>query len=417
MSFVTTDDLYQRCLSDSEFQLASRYWTGGVRLEIGEKLLGLTLEDGDLQAKVPESGPGVVTVSGPAAIWDKVRSDNPPRFLNDINIATGKGGLSRSGDRLIWWQYLPAIQRIVELLRVSGPQKSTRVDEGQSHGSFDSPIGRYLRLNLHGEEHRIYVEEAGSGIPLLLQHTAGSHGVQWRHLFESTQITDNFRLIAYDLPFHGKSVPPVGRDWWAEEYRLEGGFLRSVPLAISDALKLKKPVFMGCSVGGLLALDLAVEHPDVFRAVIAVEGALHIGGSMKGLEGFWHPQVSNETKARMMEGLTAPSSPLAYRKETIQTYAAGWPPVFLGDLWYYISEYDLRDKAKDIDTRQIGVHIFSGEYDFSATTEMGRAAHEAIAGSTFCEMEGIGHFPMSENPAKFIEYLLPVLKRIQGEAL
>ena len=188
MSIITSDDLYQRCLADSEFQMASRYWTGGLRIEIGEALLGLSVEDGHLQAGVPDSGPGVVTISGPAAIWDKVRSDNPPRFLNDINIATGKGGLSRGGDRLIWWQYLPAIQRIVELMRVSGPQASIEVSEGCGHGSFDSPVGRYLRLNLAGEEHRIYVEESGSGIPLLLQHTAGSHGVQWRHLFESPEI-------------------------------------------------------------------------------------------------------------------------------------------------------------------------------------------------------------------------------------
>ena len=126
---------------------------------------------------------------------------------------------------------------------------------------------------------------------------------------------------------------------------------------------------MGCSVGGLLALDLAHKHPDVFRAVISLEGALHVGGNLGSLEGFWHPKVSNESKARMMEGLTAPSSPIAYRKETIQSYAAGWPPVFIGDLWYYIAEYDMRGKAQEIDTSKIGVHIFSVEYDFSATVE------------------------------------------------
>ena len=118
-----------------------------------------------------------------------------------------------------------------------------------------------------------------------------------------------------------------------------------------------------------------------------------------------------------MEGLTAPSSPLAYRKETTQTYAAGWPPAFLGDLRYYITEYDLRELASTIDTSKVGVHIFSGEYDFSATLEKGREAHEAISGSTFCEMKGIGHFPMSENPAKFLEYLHPVLEIIKKSEL
>ncbi|MGI9598414.1 MAG: alpha/beta fold hydrolase, partial [Acidimicrobiales bacterium] len=92
--------------------------------------------------------------------------------------------------------------------------------------------------------------------------------------------------------------------------------------------------------------------------------------------------------------------------------ASGWPPAFIGDLHYYMVDYDLRDRAKEIDTDQVGVHILSGEYDTSGTVEHGRAAHDAIAGSTFAEMVGVGHFPMSENPEAFFTYLLPVLDRI-----
>ncbi len=116
----------------------------------------------------------------------------------------------------------------------------------------------------------------------------------------------------------------------------------------------------------------------------------------------------------MMEGLTAPSSPETYRKETTQVYASGWPPAFHGDLWYYLEVYDLRPLASSIDTEDVGVHILSGQYDHSATVEMGRAAHEAIAGSTFTEMTDIGHFPMSENPKRFMTYLLPLLDKISN---
>lgn len=290
------------------------------------------------------------------------------------------------------------------------------MNEGVELPRFDAPVGRYVHLDLDGHDHRVYFEEAGQGIPVLMQHTAGSHGTQWRHLFENPAITERFRLIAYDLPFHGKSVPPVGRRWWEEQYKLTGSFLRSVPLQLAAALGLDRPVFMGCSVGGLLALDLAAKHPEDFRAVISVEGSLHIGGDWEGLDGFWHPQVSNETKARMMEGLTAPTSPDPYRKETIQTYASGWPQAFLGDLWYYIVDYDLTTDAKAIDTDRVGVHIFSGEYDYSGTVERGREAHEAIAGSTFTEMAGMGHFPMSEHPQAFMQHLEPVLALIADEA-
>ena len=249
---------------------------------------------------------------------------------------------------------------------------------------------------------------------MLLQHTAGSHGSQWRHLFERRDITDHFRLIAYDLPFHGKSMPPVGPKWWASEYRLKAGFLRSIPVALAAALGLERPVFMGCSVGGLLALDLALRHPDVIPAVISLEGALEIEGDLETLTGFWHPRVSNEYKGRLMNGLMSPMSPEAYRKETSQVYSAGWPPAFLGDLYYYLVDYDLRETAARIDTSKVGVHILSGEYDASGTAELGQAAHEAIAGSTWALMEGVGHFPMSENPDAFMSYLLPVLKAIRN---
>ncbi len=200
--------------------------------------------------------------------------------------------------------------------------------------------------------------------------------------------------------------------WWEETYRLDGAFLRSVPVQLCDALGLQDAVFMGCSVGGLMALDLAHKHADRFRAVISVEGALHIEGHQGQLGELWHPQVGNEYKARLMDGLMSPTSPKPYRKETSFIYACGWPPVFLGDLFYYLDEFDLRGTAGEIDTNQVGVHILSGEYDYSGTSERGREAHAAIAGSTWVEMKGVGHFPMSENPEAFLQYLLPILEQI-----
>ncbi len=88
--------------------------------------------------------------------------------------------------------------------------------------------------------------------------------------------------------------------------------------------------------------------------------------------------------------------------------------MFLGDLYYYLDDYDLREVAGEIDTNRVGVHILSGEYDCSGTSELGREAHEAIAGSSWQEMKGVGHFPMSENPAAFKSYLLPILDQIAG---
>jgi pimeloyl-ACP methyl ester carboxylesterase len=409
----SSEELVALCSADGEFMLVARHWSGGVRVVIDDVVTGFRVVGGTPQTGVPDFGPGVIELSGSSERWKPMLEPVPPRFANDVVPMLGRGVDKRS-DEVLWWQYLPAIQRMIELLRPTSDVEGGGRPENRQPGDFDDVVGRYVHLQIGGERHRIYFEESGSGIPILLQHTAGSHGVQWRHLMECRAVTSRFRLIAYDLPHHGKSIPPDGRAWWTERYRLTGSQLRSHPLALAEALDLDRPVFMGCSVGGLLALDLALHHPDEFRAVIALEGALHIGGDLDEIAAFWHPQVSSETKARVMQGLMSPTSPIARRKETAHAYAGGWPPAFLGDLWYYIAEFDIRERAGEIDTERVAVHILSGEYDYSGTVECGRQAHEAITGSTFTEMRGLGHFPMSEDPERFLEYLLPVLGQIDA---
>ena len=409
---LTPGDIGERCRSDGEFRLAVQYWTGGYRIEIGDRLTGVWVVDGTVVDGVPDPGPTVISLSGTPEVWEPMLRAVPPRLANTVSVMVGLG-LELDADPLLWWQYLPATERLTELLRAPGNARPDTISAQSNPGEHDAPTGRYVHVELDGLDHRIYYEEAGQGVPLLLQHTAGSHGLQWRHLFENPAITDHFRLIAYDLPFHGKSIPPTGRTWWEEPYKLTGDFLRQVPLALSAALGLDRPAFMGCSVGGLLALDLALHHPDHFRSVVAVEGALHIGGDFDKQFGMSHPQVGGLSKARMMEGLCSPTSPTAYVKEISQVYSAGWPPVFLGDLWYYLVDYDIRDRAHEIDTSRCGVHILNGEYDYTGSVKKGRAAHQAIAGSTHTEMSGIGHFPMAENPDLFMNYLLPVLDQVR----
>jgi pimeloyl-ACP methyl ester carboxylesterase len=411
----TSERLAASCAADGEFRLAARFWTGGLQLQIGERTIAIALTNGAPTAgdRIADA-PGVITLAGSEEVWGLLLAARPPRFCNDLFNLVAAGQIAVRADAVLYAQYYPAAMRAVELLRPIDPGVAVAKPAHRKVGDFDSPVGRYVHLDLGGEDHRVYFEEAGSGIPLLLQHTAGCHGAQWRHLFECREITDHFRLIAYDLPFHGKSLPPVGSKWWASEYRLDGGFLRSAPVSLAAALGLVRPVFMGCSVGGLLALDLARRHSDLFRAVISLEGALKVEGDLSTLSGFWHPQVSNEYKARAMNALMSPTSPEGYRKETSHVYAAGWPPAFLGDLYYYLVDYDLRETAAEIDTDKVAVHILSGEYDSSGTMELGRAAHAAIPGSTWTAMPGVGHFPMSEHPEAFLGYLLPVLATIRG---
>ena len=140
-------------------------------------------------------------------------------------------------------------------------------------------LGRYLHLDYAGRPYRIYFESAGpegpkAGIPLLCLHTAGADGRQYRGLMNATSVTDRFRVIAFDLPWHGKSSPPEG--WQDEEYRLTADFYTGIVMAFIAALSLERPVVMGCSIGGRVVLHLALRHPNAFRALIGLESSAHV---------------------------------------------------------------------------------------------------------------------------------------------
>jgi pimeloyl-ACP methyl ester carboxylesterase len=279
---------------------------------------------------------------------------------------------------------------------------------------FADVIGRYLYLRVDGTEYRVYFEEAGTGIPMVLQHTAGADGRQWRHLLEDPEVTKSFRLIAYDLPYHGKSLPPPSREWWKHPYSLTQDFFMKFVVALARELDLDRPVYMGCSMGGHLAGDLALHYPGEFRAVIGVEAALASKGTDTILPWFHHPRLSNESKPSLMYTLMAPQSPEASKQETIWIYSQGAPPVFKGDLDYYSLEHDLTETAHRIDTSKVAVYLLGGEYDWSATPAEVRMLADRVKGARFTEMKGVGHFPMSENPAVFRRYLLPVLESIRS---
>jgi len=280
-----------------------------------------------------------------------------------------------------------------------------------------SPIrGGYVYLPVQGLEYRVYYEEAGAGIPMILMHTAGTDGRLYRHMLEDPEMTKDFRIVAVDLPYHGKSLPPLEKEWWKEEYKLTTSFLFDFMLAMNGALELDRPVYMGASMGGHLAVDLAISHPESFRAVIGLEAGLDTAETAPSrlLEWFWHPRIGNEMKAALMHTMMSPTSPEKYRREVGFVYSQGAPVVFKGDLNYYGGEHDVRETAKTIDTSVCAMYILGGEYDWSGTPEVCRRLHEAVAGSTYAEMKGLGHFPMTEDPESFKAYLMPVLDDIRA---
>ena len=278
-----------------------------------------------------------------------------------------------------------------------------------------SPVtGHYVFIEVDGLEYKVFYLENGTGQPLVCQHTAGAHNHQYRGLLEDEEITADYRVIAYDLPRHGKSDPPENTQWWTEEYRLTADHYANFIVAFCDALELEQPIFMGSSFGGTIALQLALRHPDRFGGVIPVEGADYSPGFY--LDWWQHPHANAaQVCASGTWDLMAPQSPESERWKTWFYYSQG-SEAFKGDLYFYSVDHDLRGRLDQIDGDRCPVVMLTGDYDYLTTPADSARTAEQIKNAEFIEMKEIGHFPMSENHAVFRGYLLRALEILKRKA-
>jgi pimeloyl-ACP methyl ester carboxylesterase len=385
--------------------------------------LSIAIRAGDAAAsiKIADSTAVLVGAAADAAFtlvanadtWAKFAAAVPPVGYQSLVGMLRMGHLRVEGDMLAFGRNLMFVEQLFACLRPVRP-----VEKPSAVGTpvIEPIVGRYLRLDFNGRPHRIYFEEAGQGIPLVCLHTAGADGRQYRALLNDAEITRRFRVIAFDLPWHGRSSPPPGFE--REPYQLTTDLYVDTVMAVCRALQLNKPVVIGCSIGGRAVLHLALRHGDYFLAAIGLQSATHADPGadtrLRDLQVLHRPDVhGQEAAAGSVACLIAPTSPAADKWETLWHYMQGGPGVFLGDLHYYFTDGDLRNGLLDgLDTRRCPLHLLTGEYDLSATPELTAELARLVKATSFQVMEGLGHFPMSENPSQFRKYLLPVLDRI-----
>ncbi len=362
-----------------------------------------------------EARPGRVTFALRAdeADWQQLFTDRPDPGWQTLNGMVMSGRLQLEGDTLTFHRYLLALELMFGTLPDEAPP-----EVAPRPATIEPAVGRYLNLVHRGREHRIYFEEAGQGIPLLCLHTAGADGRQYRGLLNDEAVTSRFRVIVFDLPRHGKSsfAPGAGGD----AYVLTTDSYVDIVMAMVDALELERPVVMGCSIGGRAVLHLALRHGERFRAAIGLQSAMNADPGGEDFSGtnassiFRPDSNGSEVGAAMVAGIMAPDSPPADRWETLWYYMQGGPGVFLGDLYYYFVDGDLRNQLSG-SPDQLGcpLYLLTGEYDLSATPQMTAELAELIGAEHFKVMAGLGHFPMSENYGAFRGHLQEVLEKIK----
>ncbi|MGN7201389.1 alpha/beta fold hydrolase [Arthrobacter sp. SAFR-044] len=400
---------------DAELTYKLKGMDGRIRLTLAGESMDLLVEDARIGAVVDPVGDPVFGLNLPAEVF-AAESRGSLRFTSAFRAR--RHGVEILGDpATVIAPYAAAIERLYALLLTAGQTTELEAPSRALFKETDTAIGRYVYIDIDGVEYRMYYEEAGTGdIPLLLQHTAGGDARQWRHQLADPEFQYRFRVIAYDLPYHGRSLPPTDLRWWEEAYKPTKEWIEKVIVAFSDALGLDSPFFMGCSVGGQLALDLAADYGDRFGAYFALNGTLDNPLKGDAIIATWNDRCrdnrfSNEQVSTGMYFATSPNAPEPYRREVYWGYRSNFPGVYAGDNDYFMDGHDLTVNGEGLAALTSPLYVLGGEYDPAALDpEHGApAVGKLFPNVDFRELKNLSHFAPTDDPLTFREAMLPIL--------
>ncbi len=218
-------------------------------------------------------------------------------------------------------------------------------------------------------------------------------------------LPDGLRVIRYDTRGHGLSSAPGG------DYFM--GDLVADVAALIEHLKVKDCVFVGLSVGGLIAQGLAAERPELLRAAVLSNTAAKIGTPAMWAERM--EAVRAGGIAALEEGILQRWFSGRWRRENPVTLA-GWrhmlvrTPVagYLG-CSAAIAETDLFESTARL---SLPVLAIAGSEDGSTPPDLVRETADLIAGARFRLIRHAGHLPCVEQPGEYARVLTDFLREV-----
>lgn len=119
------------------------------------------------------------------------------------------------------------------------------------------------RVTVDGDE--LFYEVRGSGEPLLMIPPGGGDG--WQYARVADLLADRFRVIVFDRRANGRSTMNAPQNFTIQQQSDDA-------VAVLRAVGEESAHVFGNSSGAVIALDLAVRHPDRTRVVVAHEAPL-----------------------------------------------------------------------------------------------------------------------------------------------
>jgi 3-oxoadipate enol-lactonase len=237
-----------------------------------------------------------------------------------------------------------------------------------------------------------YSLAGGAGAPpVVFLHSLGTDLRIWDGVVQALG-TDR-AIVRYDLRGHGLSDCPPG------PYRL-ADFVADLR-GLLERLAVARAVLVGISIGGLIAMEYALHHPDGVESLVLADTAGRIGTAEH-----WHARIEAVRRAGLerlvptaletwfTESFRERESARArgYGNLLARTPAEGYVASCA-----VLAESDLDERATAI---RVPALVMTGEEDRATPPAEGRALAAAIPGARFESIPGAAHLPCIEQPER-----------------
>jgi 3-oxoadipate enol-lactonase len=260
------------------------------------------------------------------------------------------------------------------------------------------------------EKLELHVEERGAGFPLLLIQGLGY--AKWASRAQVPMYAERRRVVAFDNRGTGLSPKPPG------PYSME--LLADDAASVLEERGYGRADVYGHSMGGFVALTLALRRPELVRSLVLV------GTGPGGPE---HSPLPQETLDVWMSVVGLPPEQ-AVRRTLPTAFAPGWaeqhpdefeqwlaarldPPTPPG-CWWAQFQATAAYKEHGVPVEQIDVRalVIHGDRDTVVPIENGRLLAARLPNAELVVLPGLGHAPMLEAPDEFGAVVCGFLDRL-----
>lgn len=248
---------------------------------------------------------------------------------------------------------------------------------------------------------KLHYREDGDpdGAPLVFANSLGTNLHLWDPILPL--LPKGLRIIRYDMRGHGKTDVPK------PPYTM-GAMVRDVE-QLMDHLKVKDAMFVGLSVGGLVAQGLATKRLDLMRAMVLSNTAAKIGnheiwnGRFDMIREGGMEAVADPTMERWFSKAWHGSPQIAPWRDML---TATDPDGYIG-CGHAIAGTDFYTTTAALKLPTLAI---AGAEDGATPPDLLRETQELIAGSQFYLIRKGGHLPCVEQPEEYAEVLTRFFK-------